>query len=60
MRNFKIQTFKKRNKQDCEELLTEYDLTKLQTNPGYSDQVNLLDSNIEYTFSLTEQKQPQD
>lgn len=60
MRNFKIQTFKKRNKQDCEELLTEYDLTKLQTNPGYSDQVNLLDSNIEYAFSLTEQKQPQD
>lgn len=60
MRNFKIQTFKKRNKQDCEELLTEYDLTKLQTNPGYSDQVNLLDSNIEYTFSLTEQKQLQD
>lgn len=58
MRNFKIQTFKKRNKQDCEELLTEYDLIKLQTNPGYSDQVNLLDSNIEYTFSLTEQKQP--
>lgn len=60
MRNFKIQTFKKRNKQDCEELLTEYDLTKLQTNPGYSDQVNLPDSNIEYTFSLTEQKQLQD
>lgn len=60
MRNFKIQTFKKRNKQDCEELLTEYDLTKLQTNPGYSDQVNLPDSNIEYAFSLTEQKQLQD
>ena len=57
MRNFKIQTFKKRNKQDCEDLLTEYDLVKLQTNPGYSDQVNLLDSNIEYNFSLVEHKQ---
>ena len=60
MRNFKIQTFKKRNKKDCQELLTEYDLVKLQTNPGYSDQVNLLDSDIEYNFSLIEYKQPEE